>query len=179
MPRGRYTLKRVLDYDVDLDRVFHALADSGRRSMVERLTRGPASVSELGRPLGMTLSAVVPFPQLAVVTLLPRVGPVHCRQAHEPRERLRTLAAERPRWGGPRLTWLLRRESVQIAHRNVERLYATHGLPKTIVLDNGPEFTGQVPDAWAHRRSDQLQFIRPSKPVGECVHRELQRALQG
>jgi DNA-binding transcriptional ArsR family regulator len=54
----------VLDYDVDLDRVFHALADSGRRSMVERLTRGPASVSELGRPLGMTLSAVVQHVQV-------------------------------------------------------------------------------------------------------------------
>jgi DNA-binding transcriptional ArsR family regulator len=43
----------------DLDRVFHALADPGRRSMVERLSRGPASVSELARPLDMSLTAVV------------------------------------------------------------------------------------------------------------------------
>lgn len=57
-------LKRVLDYSVDLDRVFHALADPGRRSMVERLSRGPASVSELGRPLGMSLSAVVQHVQV-------------------------------------------------------------------------------------------------------------------
>src|SRR5438093_5600985 len=42
-----------------LDRTFHALADPGRRAMVERLCRGPASVSELARPLDMTLSAVV------------------------------------------------------------------------------------------------------------------------
>jgi len=42
-----------------LDRVFHALADPARRHMVERLTRGPASVSELGRPLTLTLPAVV------------------------------------------------------------------------------------------------------------------------
>jgi DNA-binding transcriptional ArsR family regulator len=42
-----------------LDRVFHALADPARRSMVERLTRGPASVSELARPLPLTLPAVV------------------------------------------------------------------------------------------------------------------------
>lgn len=42
-----------------LDRVFHALADPARRSMLERLTRGPASVSELARPLAMTLPAVV------------------------------------------------------------------------------------------------------------------------
>ena len=57
-------LKRVLDYSVDLDRVFHALADPGRRTMVERLSRGPASVSELGRPLGMSLSAVVQHVQV-------------------------------------------------------------------------------------------------------------------
>lgn len=39
--------------------MFHALSDPGRRSMVERLSRGPASVSELALPLDMTLSAVV------------------------------------------------------------------------------------------------------------------------
>jgi DNA-binding transcriptional ArsR family regulator len=42
-----------------LDRVFHALADPTRRSMLERLTRGPASVSELAAPLEMSLPAVV------------------------------------------------------------------------------------------------------------------------
>ena len=42
-----------------LDATFHALADPARRAMVERLCRGPASVSELARPLEMTLSAVV------------------------------------------------------------------------------------------------------------------------
>lgn len=42
-----------------LDRVFFALADPGRRRMVERLSRGPASVSELAKPLEMTLSAVM------------------------------------------------------------------------------------------------------------------------
>jgi DNA-binding transcriptional ArsR family regulator len=40
------------------DRVFHALADSSRRSMVERLTHGAASVSELAEPLPMSLAAV-------------------------------------------------------------------------------------------------------------------------
>jgi DNA-binding transcriptional ArsR family regulator len=43
----------------DVDLLFHALADHNRRAMVERLTRGPASVSELGRPLAMSLPAVV------------------------------------------------------------------------------------------------------------------------
>ena len=39
--------------------MFQALADPGRRSMLERLCRGPASVSELAAPLAMSLSAVV------------------------------------------------------------------------------------------------------------------------
>lgn len=39
--------------------VFHALADPNRRAMVERLCRGPASVSELARPLPMSLPGVV------------------------------------------------------------------------------------------------------------------------
>lgn len=42
-----------------VDRVFHALADPSRRQIVERLSRGPASVSELADPLPMTLPAVV------------------------------------------------------------------------------------------------------------------------
>jgi DNA-binding transcriptional ArsR family regulator len=42
-----------------LDRVFQALADPSRRVMVERLTSGPASVSELAEPLPMSLQAVV------------------------------------------------------------------------------------------------------------------------
>jgi DNA-binding transcriptional ArsR family regulator len=43
----------------DFDLLFQALADPSRRAMVERLTRGPASVSELARPLEMSLPAVV------------------------------------------------------------------------------------------------------------------------
>jgi DNA-binding transcriptional ArsR family regulator len=42
-----------------LDLMFQALADPSRRAMVERLSRGPASVSELARPLPMSLPAVV------------------------------------------------------------------------------------------------------------------------
>jgi len=42
-----------------LDQVFQALADPARRSMVERLVRGPASVTELARPLAMSLPAVM------------------------------------------------------------------------------------------------------------------------
>ncbi|MGN6609350.1 MAG: ArsR/SmtB family transcription factor [Jatrophihabitans sp.] len=42
-----------------LDQVFAALADPSRRAMVERLSQGPASVSELAAPLPMSLPAVV------------------------------------------------------------------------------------------------------------------------
>jgi DNA-binding transcriptional ArsR family regulator len=42
-----------------IDRVFQALADPGRRVIVERLSLGPASVKELSAPLDMSLSAVL------------------------------------------------------------------------------------------------------------------------
>ena len=42
-----------------LDQVFQALSDPARRTMVERLTRSPASVSELAQPLAMSLPAVL------------------------------------------------------------------------------------------------------------------------
>ena len=44
---------------IDLDRLFHALADPARRAIVERLSRGPAPVSELARPLPMSLPAAM------------------------------------------------------------------------------------------------------------------------
>jgi DNA-binding transcriptional ArsR family regulator len=43
----------------NLDMMFQALADPSRRAMVERLSRGAASVSELAQPLAMSLPAVV------------------------------------------------------------------------------------------------------------------------
>jgi DNA-binding transcriptional ArsR family regulator len=41
-----------------LDRIFHAMADPTRRAMVERLSMGPASVSELATPFSVSLSAI-------------------------------------------------------------------------------------------------------------------------
>lgn len=49
--------------------------------------------------------------------------------------------------------------------RVLERAGELHGFPKTIVVDNGPEFTSKALDAWAHRRGIKLHFIRPGKPV--------------
>jgi DNA-binding transcriptional ArsR family regulator len=52
-------LNEVLNHQASLDLMLAALADPSRRSMVERLGRGPASVSELAVPLSMSLPAVM------------------------------------------------------------------------------------------------------------------------
>jgi DNA-binding transcriptional ArsR family regulator len=57
-------LKHMVNQLADLDRVFQALADPGRRLMIDRLSRGPASVSELGKPLAMSLAAVLQHVQV-------------------------------------------------------------------------------------------------------------------
>jgi DNA-binding transcriptional ArsR family regulator len=43
----------------DIDRIFHALGDPTRRAIVEKLSKGPISVSQLAAPLDVTLAAVV------------------------------------------------------------------------------------------------------------------------
>ena len=55
-----------------LDRTFHALADGNRRAIVGRLTRGPASVSELAAPLNVSLPTV-----LQHLEVLERSGLMH------------------------------------------------------------------------------------------------------
>src|SRR5438445_452083 len=47
----------MLNYQ--LDKTFAALADPARRSIVERLVQGPATVSELAKPLPMSLPAAM------------------------------------------------------------------------------------------------------------------------
>jgi DNA-binding transcriptional ArsR family regulator len=44
---------------VPLDRMFRALGDASRLGMIERLSRGPASVTELAEPLAMALPSVM------------------------------------------------------------------------------------------------------------------------
>jgi DNA-binding transcriptional ArsR family regulator len=44
---------------VPIERVFHALADPTRRLLVERLSGGPVSVSQLAEPLPVSLAAVM------------------------------------------------------------------------------------------------------------------------
>ena len=54
---GILIIKYMLNYQ--LDKTFAALADPARRAMVERLVRGPATVSELAKPLPMSLPAAM------------------------------------------------------------------------------------------------------------------------
>jgi DNA-binding transcriptional ArsR family regulator len=79
-----------------VDRVFHALADPSRRAIVERLSRGPASVSELARPLPMSLPAVVQHLHVLELSGLVRSEKVG---------RVRTCRIE-PRGLGPAERWI-------------------------------------------------------------------------
>jgi len=50
--------------------------------------------------------------------------------------------------------------------RVLERLRLARGLPATIQVDNGPEFTSRVLDQWAYDNNVRLlQFIEPGKPI--------------
>ncbi len=96
----------MLNQVVDLDRVFQALADPGRRIMLERLSTGPASVSELARPLSMSLAAVVQHVQVLEASGLVRsqklgrtrtcqLNPVGLRSAEHWISERRTLVERR------------------------------------------------------------------------------------
>jgi DNA-binding transcriptional ArsR family regulator len=52
-------LKLMLNQDASLDQLFQALADPTRRAILDRLSHGPASVSELAAPFDISLPAVV------------------------------------------------------------------------------------------------------------------------
>lgn len=51
----------------------------------------------------------------------------------------------------------------------LDRAGRARGLPKSIVSDNGPEFTSRALDQWAHERGVELSFIRPGKPVENAI----------
>ena len=93
----------MLDHLATDDRVFQALADPSRRSMVERLALGTASVSELAQPLSMSLAAVVQHVGIlesAGIVDSEKIGRVRiCRLSPDglsPAERW--LSAQRSQW---------------------------------------------------------------------------------
>lgn len=66
----------MLNPSINLDRVFHALADPTRRAMIERLGRSPATVSELAEPAAMSLAAIVQHVQILEASGLVRTEKV-------------------------------------------------------------------------------------------------------
>ena len=47
----------------------------------------------------------------------------------------------------------------------MNRLKAGYGMPRSIKVDNGPEFISKELEKWAYRRGVKLNFIRPGKPI--------------
>jgi DNA-binding transcriptional ArsR family regulator len=86
-----------------LDLVFQALADPARRGMLDQLSRGPASVSELAAPLDMALPSVLQHLQMLEASGLVRsekVGRVRtCRIDTAPlRKAEQWIARRRASW---------------------------------------------------------------------------------
>jgi DNA-binding transcriptional ArsR family regulator len=55
----QYSSAQLTPGEPPIDVLFHALSDANRRAMIDRLLDGPVSVSELARPLAISLPAVV------------------------------------------------------------------------------------------------------------------------
>jgi putative transposase len=47
----------------------------------------------------------------------------------------------------------------------LDRLFVDRPMPDTLIMDNGPEFSGRALDAWAFEHGVKLHFIQPGKPV--------------
>jgi DNA-binding transcriptional ArsR family regulator len=79
---GVHIVKPMLN-SAAVDRVFHALAEPMRRALVERLSSGPMSVSDLAQPFDVTLAAIVQHLQVleeSRIVLSEKVGRVRtCR----------------------------------------------------------------------------------------------------
>lgn len=80
--------------DADLDRAFMALADPVRRRLIARLSRGPATVNEPGRPFEISKQAVSKHIQvLEQAGLVTRTRDAQRRPVHLDPARLETLTA--------------------------------------------------------------------------------------
>jgi len=126
--------------DPDLDSVFRALADPGRRVMLERLSQGPASVSELGRPLAMSLAMSLAA-VLQHVQVLEACGLVSSQKAG----RTRTCAIQ-PAVLQMAEAWISQRRAM--VERRLDRL-AGYLASTADPADTGP--SGTPPDS----RNDQ------------------------
>jgi DNA-binding transcriptional ArsR family regulator len=108
-----------------LDRLFHALADPTRRAIVARLSRGPASVGELAKPLSMALPTVLQHLQVLESSRLVR---------SEKAGRVRTCRLEPAafstieRWiGQQRTVWEQRLDRMEAYVKTLAEKGAKHG----------------------------------------------------
>ena len=60
----------------------------------------------------------------------------------------------------------------------LERITQTHGFPKRIKVDNGPEFISQDLDRWAYWNKVELDFSRPGKPADNALVEALNSRLR-
>jgi DNA-binding transcriptional ArsR family regulator len=130
------------------ERVFHALGDPTRVAMVDRLSRGPASVSELARPLPMSLSAVVQH-----LAVLEGSGLVSSRKVG----RVRTCRIEPTALRGAE-DWVARRRALWEAC--LDRL-------GDYLAETAPESEREAA-AGLRRHTQGANRPRPTQPAGEA-----------
>ena len=112
-------LNFMLNQEQTLDAMFQALADPTRRRMVERLSRGSASVSELAEPFSMSLPAVTQHLQV-----LEASGLVESEKTGRVRTcRLKPAAmTEAERWlADQRAAWEARLDRLEAYVKTLER----------------------------------------------------------
>lgn len=149
------------------DRLFHALGDATRRAIVTRLGDGPASVSDLARPLPVSLAAVVQHVQVLEASGLVatrkqgRVRTCHLNPAAL-LEAERWLARRRALWEGrlDRLGSLLHARSAVAAgvaddagatdHRDDARDAAMPATPSDAPVDAPSNAPSQAPPEGEH-----------------------------
>jgi DNA-binding transcriptional ArsR family regulator len=102
MNGGAATLSQMDNYSGLLDSIFHALADPTRRAIVQRLGRGPATVTELAQPFAMALPSLMKH-----VGVLEETGLIRSKKTG----RVRTCVLERKKLAAVEL-WLGRQRAV-------------------------------------------------------------------
>jgi DNA-binding transcriptional ArsR family regulator len=115
----------VLERD-QLDLCLRALVDPTRRALVERLSRGPASVSELAQPFDLTLAAIAQH-----VDVLERSGLIRSVKVG----RVRTCLIE-PAGLAPLADWVSMRRS--LVERQLDRLGEVLAEPNRAPGASGP-----------------------------------------
>ncbi|MFG6487542.1 ArsR/SmtB family transcription factor [Roseateles sp. BYS78W] len=101
------------NYSASLDSIFRALADPTRRAIVERLGRGPATVTELAQPFAMALPSLMKH-----VGVLEETGLIRSEKAG----RVRTCVLQRQRLGAVE-QWLGEQRAIwQARYGNLDEL---------------------------------------------------------